>query len=256
MASIKLTQTKISDTYAGVLHANGSSLPAVGQSIVYDGLGNTSAISIGRKGNGLSITGGLSSVGSITSTGGFISNSENITTGYSTGHGQDRYVSSNYGVIMQNDNSNFNILLTNYNSQLGSNNNFKPFSFSLGTGMVYLGGTVTGAQGAGVTINGPTQCNYAVTAPTFNSTSSIRFKENVKPIINALEIVQKLEGVTFDWKETGKSDTGLIAEEVNKVAPDFVLKDEQGEPLAIDYGRITSLLIEAIKELTILVQTK
>ena len=96
----------------------------------------------------------------------------------------------------------------------------------------------------------------SVTAPSFNATSSIRFKEDLKPIQNALDIIKKLEGVTFTWKSTGKRDTGLIAEEVERVAPDFVLKDENNMPLAIDYGRITSVLIEAIKELALLVQSK
>jgi hypothetical protein len=59
--------------------------------------------------------------------------------------------------------------------------------------------------------------------------------------------------VTFDWKETGQSDIGLIAEDVNKVLPQFVLKDELGIPQAIDYGKLTSVLIEAVKELAQLV---
>jgi hypothetical protein len=96
----------------------------------------------------------------------------------------------------------------------------------------------------------------SVTAPSFNSTSSIRFKENIQPLNNALQIIQELQGVTFDWKETGQSDIGLIAEDVNKVLPQFVLKDELGIPQAIDYGKLTSVLIEAVKELAQLVSAK
>jgi hypothetical protein len=89
----------------------------------------------------------------------------------------------------------------------------------------------------------------AVTAPSFNSTSSIRFKENVAPINDALSIVNKLQGVTFDWKASGQSDMGVIAEQVNEVVPHFVSKDETGTPQAVEYGKFTSILIEAVKQL-------
>lgn len=88
-----------------------------------------------------------------------------------------------------------------------------------------------------------------VTAPAFNSTSSIRFKENIAPIDDALSIVNKLQGVTFDWKESGQSDIGVIAEQVNEVIPQFVSKDETGDPQAVEYGKFTSILIEAVKQL-------
>jgi len=91
---------------------------------------------------------------------------------------------------------------------------------------------------------------------TFSSTSSIRYKQNVQPLFNALSIIEKLQGVTFDWKETGKSDIGLIAEQVNEVVPEFVLKDEEGLPKGIDYGKLTSILIEAVKELSALIKSQ
>lgn len=89
---------------------------------------------------------------------------------------------------------------------------------------------------------------------TFSSTSSIQYKTNVKPLENALDIVNKLEGVRFDWKDTGRSDIGLIAENVNEVLPEFVMKNKDtGKPQGIDYGKITAVLIEAVKELAKLV---
>ena len=90
-----------------------------------------------------------------------------------------------------------------------------------------------------------------VTALAFNSTSSIRFKENVAPINDALSIINKLQGVTFDWKESRQSDMGVIAEQVNEVVPQFVSKDETGAPQAVEYGKFTSILIEAVKQLTL-----
>lgn len=95
----------------------------------------------------------------------------------------------------------------------------------------------------------PLEVNGAVKAVSYNSTSSLRYKENIRPLNGALDIVAKLNSVRFDWKESGSSDIGLIAEEVNEIIPEIVLKNDKGEPDAIDYSRLTSILINAINEL-------
>jgi hypothetical protein len=55
-----LTDQNISDTYLGLLHAQGAIFPASGQVLMYDGGGNATSISIGRTGKGVSVTGTLS----------------------------------------------------------------------------------------------------------------------------------------------------------------------------------------------------
>ena len=60
MASTTLTNTKIKETYVGVLHSNGAVLPTTGQQDIYDGGGNKSSIKIGRACNGVTICGPLS----------------------------------------------------------------------------------------------------------------------------------------------------------------------------------------------------
>ena len=52
-----LTDTNISTTYAGVLHAQGEPIPATGLKAVYDGVGNKSSLSVGRDGQGIKVTG-------------------------------------------------------------------------------------------------------------------------------------------------------------------------------------------------------
>ena len=90
-----------------------------------------------------------------------------------------------------------------------------------------------------------------VSAPTFNSTSSRKWKTNITPITNALDTVTKLQGVTFDWNNKDlNNDFGLIAEEVNEILPTVVGKDKDGEISGVDYGRLTAILIEAVKELS------
>ena len=61
MASESLTNTNISNTYVGVLHAKGEAIPASGLQDVYDGFGNKSSLKIGRAGQGIDIDGGLGS---------------------------------------------------------------------------------------------------------------------------------------------------------------------------------------------------
>ena len=61
--------------------------------------------------------------------------------------------------------------------------------------------------------------------------------------------MQALRGVTYDWKESGKHDIGLIAEEVGEVIPEIVAYEENGiDAKSVDYARLVAVLIEAAKE--------
>ena len=87
----------------------------------------------------------------------------------------------------------------------------------------------------------------------FGSPSDIRLKENIKPIESALDKVSKLQGVTFDWKESDsildiKEDIGFIAQDVQKVIPELVRENEDGM-LSMRHQGIAPILLEAIKEL-------
>jgi hypothetical protein len=80
-------------------------------------------------------------------------------------------------------------------------------------------------------------------------TSSIAFKENVNPIVGALEAILGLTGVTYDRKDIKKHEAGLIAEDVFKHAPELVAVDENGKPYGIHYTKISAYLIECVKTL-------
>ena len=87
----------------------------------------------------------------------------------------------------------------------------------------------------------------------YGSPSDIRIKENIEIIPNSVEKVKSLRGVTFNYKKNGKRSTGLVAQELQKVLPEAVYetKDspEDGEDiLAIRYGNVVGLLVEALKE--------
>ena len=80
--------------------------------------------------------------------------------------------------------------------------------------------------------------------------SDIRLKENITPITDAVEKVNKINGVTYnrnDLDDSEKRFTGVIAQEVEQVLPEVVDTDDQGIK-NVAYGNMVGLLIEAIKE--------
>jgi hypothetical protein len=86
-------------------------------------------------------------------------------------------------------------------------------------------------------------------ANAWTTYSSKRWKTNIQPIKDALEKVEGLRGVYFDWKSNGKHDIGLIAEEVAEVIPEVVGYEENGKDASsLDYARLVALLVEAVKE--------
>jgi hypothetical protein len=84
--------------------------------------------------------------------------------------------------------------------------------------------------------------------------SSIKLKENVETSEGNLEKVVNLRPVTYNKIGSQTTELGLIAEEVATVYPEFVQYDENGEPVGVNYSRLTAALIGAVKELTNQVQ--
>ena len=115
-----------------------------------------------------------------------------------------------------------------------------------------------------LTVSGNIAANQNVTAYA----SDQRLKSNVRVIDNALEKVQRLRGVSFDWRDDTPQpmrghDVGLIAQDVASVLKEAVtlapfdtdhetgLSKSGNEYLTIDIGnKLTALLIEAVKELS------
>ena len=86
-----------------------------------------------------------------------------------------------------------------------------------------------------------------LTVTDINSTSDIRYKENIQLIPDAVEKVLQINGVTFDWKKTKTSSAGVIAQEVEKILPSLISGDD---PKTVNYNGIIGLLVEAVKELS------
>lgn len=89
-----------------------------------------------------------------------------------------------------------------------------------------------------------------VTAANFTLASDIRLKENITRIPNALQRVEKLDGVYFNFIDKTRGvgrKVGVIAQQVQEVLPEAVSQDNDGY-LLVDYDALIPLLIEAVKE--------
>ena len=106
------------------------------------------------------------------------------------------------------------------------------------------------------------QSGNLTAAANVTAYSDASLKENVKTIDNALSIVGKLRGVSYNWNNKygigNHTDIGVIAQEVETVLPELVktnnykdpqYPEEQTQIKSVDYGKLTSVLINAINEL-------
>jgi hypothetical protein len=84
-------------------------------------------------------------------------------------------------------------------------------------------------------------------------TSSRRFKENIQQMGTTSEALYALKPVSFRYKKeidpTAISQFGLVAEDVEKVNPDLVVRDKEGKPYSVRYDQVNAMLLnEFLKE--------
>jgi hypothetical protein len=112
--------------------------------------------------------------------------------------------------------------------------------------MVILG---NGRVGIGtITPSGLLEVNGNITATAYYYSSDERLKDNITTL-TGLAIVDKLRGVSFDWKEDGSSSIGVVAQEVEKVLPEVVSTNSYTGMKSVNYGALVGPLIESAKEL-------
>ena len=101
------------------------------------------------------------------------------------------------------------------------------------------------ASGVGVIVNSSGQLGTVL--------SSERFKEAIKPMDKVSEAILSLQPVTFRYKQeldpNGIPQFGLIAEQVEKVNPDLVVRGEDGKVTTVRYEAVNAMLLnEFLKE--------
>ena len=174
----------------------------------------------------------------------------------STGDGT---FSGSFSGSFQGDGNN----LTGINSYVVANNaqervvlaTSESVSGSAATNLTFNGTTLTIAgninTGQGITevylMNQNIRTSDDVSFASITETSAQKYKENIETLESG-DSIYKLRPVTFDWKESGEKDYGLIAEEVNNHIPELVKKNEKGEAEGIKYSKLTSLLVKVVQE--------
>ena len=117
---------------------------------------------------------------------------------------------------------------------------------------VAVDGTVT--IHPSLVVNGASTFNNTVTSThqieglSFNATSDARYKENVIELSNALEKITSIRGVNFNFIGESKKHGGIIAQEVEKVIPEAINK-ENDDKWSANYNTLIGYLIESVKEL-------
>lgn len=134
---------------------------------------------------------------------------------------------------------------------------------------VLVGTPATAAQDIVISDNG--KVGIRTTTPTytlhvngtvagtsaFTNLSDRRYKKDVKPLENALEKINQVEGVSFDWRHADfpkmnfskGREIGFIAQDLKPLFPEIVNQDKEGYH-SVEYANLVPVLVEAVKELT------
>ena len=103
------------------------------------------------------------------------------------------------------------------------------------------GSTIVARDGSGNFTAG------TITCTDLNTTSDITLKDNINVIDNALDMISRLDGITWNWKADGRASMGVSAQNVESVAPELVA---QGDHKSVNYNGLVGVLIAAVKELS------
>lgn len=126
--------------------------------------------------------------------------------------------------------------------ELTSTNDIRRATGNVGIGMT------TPASGAPPAPQSSLYVNGFVYARAFYWDSDRALKDHISKI-QGLDIVRKLRGVKFDWRDSHESGIGVVAQEVETVLPEIVRQDESTKLKSVAYGGLAAPLIEAVKEL-------
>jgi hypothetical protein len=169
-----------------------------------------------------------------------------------------------------------------HNNTTGSNNVALGLSAGFfqttGSNNIYIGGEQSGVAGENNTIHIADSTNHGVAATAcyiagifgqtsadgvavfINSdhklgtaTSSKRFKKDIRPMDSASKELFALKPVSFRYKghidAAGRTQFGLVAEDVEKVNSDLVVRDREGKPYSVRYDQVNAMLLnEFLKE--------
>ena len=117
-------------------------------------------------------------------------------------------------------------------------------SYTVGT--FFIANATSLNVGTGFYVNSSSYC----TAVDFYATSDIAYKEDLQRLENVIDKISTLIGYSYTHKLAKSKKIGLVAQDVEKVFPETVGKNEDGF-LQLSYGGIVAVLVEAVKELSL-----
>jgi hypothetical protein len=183
-----------------------------------------------------------------------VSGHDNVATGYQALFSNDGNANTavGYQALLNNTAGSLNVAI---GGQAGNNVTTASDVICIGAAVggenvdasCYIGNIfgVTSSGGTAVFVNSNNKLGTA--------TSSRRFKEQIKPLERASEALFALKPVSFRYKDeidpAGTSQFGLVAEEVEKVNPDLIVRDKEGKPYSVRYDQVNAMLLnEFLKE--------
>ena len=194
----------------------------------------------------------LNTTGGANSAYGFAAINNNTTGNNNTAVGTDalqRNTTGNNNIALGYF-AGFAILDGSFNIDIG--NLGKPHdSFTMRIGKQQMNTYIAGISG--VTVAGGLGVVIDTDGHLGTVTSSARYKENIKPMDKASEAILALKPVIFRYKHEldpkGIPQFGLVAEQVEKVNPDLVARDNEGKPYTVRYEAVNAMLLnEFLKE--------
>jgi hypothetical protein len=119
--------------------------------------------------------------------------------------------------------------------------------------------SLSGNGNVGIGTTSPSQKLHVVgnicASGSIGSCSDIRYKTALIPLSTALSSVMHIQPIYYHWKQeykdkgfTGERQLGFSAQEVEQYFPEIVQTDKDGYK-AVDYSRMTPVLVQAVKEL-------
>jgi hypothetical protein len=150
--------------------------------------------------------------------------------------------------------------LVNYTSSIYSGKQVIAYASNSGRGLVLYDTTIQNNSTFAAFMSGTSTAIGSITANgttavAYNTSSDYRLKQNVQPMVGALDKIAQLKPCTYNWISDNSAGQGFIAHELQAVVPDCVTgaKDEvdaEGKPVyqGVDTSFLVATLTAAIQE--------
>jgi len=172
------------------------------------------------------------------------SGSGNTTVGASSGSNQANAINNNNTILGY---SSANSLSSSNLTVIGSN-----VSVSPGVNNAIAIGNGINLSASNTAVIGSSSITNLVTSATYLTNSDQRLKSNIRNSIYGLNFINSLKPVDYDLKDNLRHQTGFIAQDVERIAPDFpgIIKPTKDNPYyALTYASFVPSLTQSIQEL-------